>query len=84
MVATRGDALTVELKCDGISVGKVPLDFALFREAMACVGNHAGYTDLADSLTPRIERFRSSMLHEKPIAGYFAVNGPQLIKIVQD
>lgn len=84
LVATRGDALTVELKCDGMSVGKVPLDFALFREAMACVGNHAGYTDLADSLTPRIERFRSSMLHEKPIAGYFAVNGPQLIKIVQD
>jgi len=83
-VACRGDALTVELKCDGMSVGKVPLDFALFREAMACVGNHGGYTDLADSLTPRIERFRSSMLHEKPRAGFFAVNGPQLIKIVQD
>ena len=83
-VATRGDALTVELKCDGVSVGKVPLDFALFREAMACVGNHPGFTDLAASLTPRIERFRSSLLHEKPRDGFFAVNGPQLIKIVQD
>lgn len=84
VVATRGDALTIELKCDGISVGKVPLDFALFREAMACVGNHAGYTDLAESLTPRIERFRSSMLQKNIMAGYFAVSGPQLIKIVQD
>ena len=65
-------------------VGKVSLDFALFREAMACVGNHAGYTELAGSLTPRIERFRSSLLHKQLGAGFFAVDGPQLIRITQD
>ena len=83
-VDTRGDALIVELKSDGMPVGKVSLDFALFREAMACVGNHAGYTELAGSLTPRIERFRSSLLHKQLGAGFFAVDGPQLIRITQD
>lgn len=83
-VSTRGDAINVHLKSEGVSMGRIPLDFALFREAFACVGNHAGYTELAESLTPRIERFRSSMLLDKQTAVFVSVNGPQLTKIFKD
>ena len=83
-VDTVGDLIEVELWSD-VCVGKLVLDFPLLREALASVGNYAGYTELAASLTPRIERFRSAMLKSgKPNNGYFVVNGPSVVEISRD
>lgn len=78
---TLGDSLVIELWCEEC-IGRIVLDFPLLREALTSVGNFAGYTELAASLTPRIERLRSTMLKSgKPNNGYFVVNGPQVVEV---
>ena len=83
-IETASDGLSIELWADSDMVGKMALDFALLREALACVANNVGYTELGESLTPRIERFRSSMLHNRPSNGYYSVYGPSITRITQD
>ena len=78
---TLGDSLVIELWCQEC-IGRIVLDFPLLREALTSVGNFAGYTELAASLTPRIERLRSTMLKSgKPNNGYFVVSGPQVVEV---
>ena len=78
---TLGDSLVIEL-WSHVCVGQIVLDFPLLREALTSVGNFAGYTELAASLTPRIERLRSTMLKSgKPNNGYFVVSGPQVVEV---
>lgn len=81
-IRTQGDAMTLELHAQDLLLSRMPLDFSLMREALACVQNYAGYTEKALSLTPRIERFRSSLLlNNKPKEGYFALAGSQMSEI---
>lgn len=81
-IRTQGDAMTLELHAQDLLLSRMPLDFSLMREALACVQNYAGYTEKALSLTPRIERFRSSLLlTSKPKDGYFALTGSQISEI---
>ena len=81
-IRTQGDAMTLELRAQDLLLSRMPLDFSLMREALACVQNYAGYTEKALSLTPRIERFRSSLLlTSKPKDGYFALTGSQISEI---
>ena len=82
-VSTEGDTIKLELWADNLRTGKMPLDFSLLREALSCVDNSAGGTESAKFLTPRIERFRSSMLHHgKPSAGWYSVSGAQMSEII--
>ncbi len=83
-VDTYGDSIFIELHSGQEVVGKMSLDFALLREALTCVDNHSGQTELAESLTPRIERFRSSMLHNKGSNGYYMVYGRNNSRITRD
>ena len=81
-IRTQGDAMTLELRAQDLLLSRMPLDFSLMREALACVQNYTGYTEKALSLTPRIERFRSSLLlTSKPKDGYFALTGSQISEI---
>ncbi len=83
-VDTYGDSIFIELRSAQEIVGKMALDFALLREALTCVDNHPGHTELAESLTPRIERFRSSMLHNRASNGYYMVYGQKNSRITRD
>lgn len=84
-VSTRGDSMTLELRTHELLLSRMPLDFSLMREALACVENFAGHTEKAFSLTPRIERFRSSLLLTgRPKDGYFALTGSQVTEIQTD
>ncbi len=81
-ISTRGDSMTLELRTHELLLSRMPLDFSLMREALACVENYAGHTEKAFSLTPRIERFRSSLLLTgMPKDGYFALTGSQISEI---
>jgi hypothetical protein len=83
-VDTYGDSIFIELQSAQEVVGKMSLDFALLREALTCEDNQSGQTELAESLTPRIERFRSSMLHNKASNGYYMVYGRKNSRITRD
>lgn len=84
-ISTRGDSMTLELRTREQVLSRMPLDFSLVREALACVRNYAGHTEKAFSLTPRIERFRSSLLLTgKAKNGYFALTGSEISEIQID
>jgi hypothetical protein len=62
---TKRDAvggLRLELYESGQKITSVELDFTLTREALACTANRLGMTELSQSVSPRLERFRAARL----------------------
>lgn len=47
-------------------IGRLLLDFALMREALACQGGRAGQTESTAFVEPRIERFRAAVVQSLP------------------
>lgn len=43
-------------------IARMPLDLALIREAGACTNDYPGMTELTETTSPRLERFRSARL----------------------
>lgn len=64
----RGDAVAVEMRELGKSVGEIELDFALIRTALSCAGRRLGVTEQAARVSPRVERFRAKRLVPARIA----------------
>lgn len=71
LITYRGDSdqVFLEIKHEGEVHGRINIDFALVREALACIDDHAGVTNLVDVTAPRLERVRSSRLRSKLITG---------------
>ncbi|MHC8606938.1 hypothetical protein ACW4FP_04695 [Paenarthrobacter ureafaciens] len=63
------DEVFLELKREGELEGRIIVDFALVREALACVDDYSGVTDLVDVTAPRLERVRSSRLRSRLVKG---------------
>lgn len=61
--ATTG--LRLKLFESGRAIASVELDFALVRESLACTAGRLGMTDLSDSVSPRLERFRAARLKSR-------------------
>ena len=60
--ATDSDSLFVAVNAPGMEPTRMLLDFAMVREAMACSHGHVGATELSDTTSPRLERFRAARL----------------------
>lgn len=58
----NSEALFLVLSEQGKEISRMPLDFALVREALACGHEHAGVTEMTDVTSPRLERFRAARL----------------------
>lgn len=43
-------------------IARMPLDYALVREATSCSTDHSGMTELTEITAPRLERFRAARL----------------------
>ena len=56
------ESLFLVLSEQGKEISRMPLDFALVREALACGNEHAGVTEMTDMTSPRLERFRAARL----------------------
>lgn len=59
-----GDQLSVVLRLEGVDMVELDLDFAMVREALACRAGTEGVTEYTDSASPRLERFRSTLLRD--------------------
>jgi len=62
---TKRDAvsgLRLELYESGQKITSVELDFTLTREALSCTAGRLGMTELSQSVSPRLERFRAARL----------------------
>ena len=76
----RGGLLLV-LKENGKVIGRVELDFALIRNALASTASHVGMTELTGRVGPRLERFRAARLRPDnipPGQTYVALRGDRL------
>lgn len=71
------EALFLILSEQGKEISRMPLDFPLVREALACGHEHAGVTEMTDVTSPRLERFRAARLIPKQLnqANYRVVVG---------
>ena len=58
----NSEALFLVLSEQGKEISRMPLDFPLIREALACGQEHAGVTEMSDVTSPRLERFRAARL----------------------
>ncbi|MDQ0870170.1 hypothetical protein QFZ70_002643 [Arthrobacter sp. V1I9] len=58
----NSEALFLVLSEQGKEISRMPLDFPLVREALACGQEHAGVTEMTDVTSPRLERFRAARL----------------------
>jgi hypothetical protein len=58
----NSEALFLILSEQGKEISRMPLDFPLVREALACGHEHAGVTEMTDVTSPRLERFRAARL----------------------
>ncbi|MFP3578738.1 hypothetical protein SB659_04020 [Arthrobacter sp. SIMBA_036] len=58
----QAEQVLLIIRTDGTKLNSVSLDFPLIREALACVDDHIGVTDLIDVTAPRLERIRASRL----------------------
>jgi hypothetical protein len=58
----ESEALFLILSEQGKEISRMPLDFPLVREALACGHEHAGVTEMTDVTSPRLERFRAARL----------------------
>ena len=59
---TEADSIFVEVAIPDREPTRMLLDFAMVREALACSHGHVGATELSDTTSPRLERFRSMRL----------------------
>lgn len=58
----ESESLFLVLSEQGKEISRMPLDFPLVREALACGNEHAGVTEMTDVTSPRLERFRAARL----------------------
>ena len=58
----ESDMIMLDLFEHAQKVSSISLDFALIREALACNDGHPGVTELSETTSPRLERFRSARL----------------------
>jgi hypothetical protein len=58
-----GDQLFVQLREMAEPVVELELDFPVLREAMACQAGYVGITEYANVASPRLERFRATLLN---------------------
>lgn len=74
---TQGENISLTLREEAKTVGEVSLDFALVREAMAAIDGRPGLTELSDTTSPRLERYRSARLVPQRLdqASYCVVTG---------
>jgi hypothetical protein len=59
---TESDSIFVEVAIPDREPTRMLLDFAMVREALACSHGHVGATELSETTSPRLERFRSMRL----------------------
>jgi hypothetical protein len=57
-----GDAIFIEVEEHSKVVAEILIDFALLRDALACIPNYVGVTELSAATAPRLERLRASRL----------------------
>ncbi|BCT77664.1 hypothetical protein SCMU_35060 [Sinomonas cyclohexanicum] len=62
------DQTVLILRGQAKELGRMTLDFALVREALACVDDYAGVTNLVDATSPRLERIRAVHLRSNVLA----------------
>ncbi|GAA3404671.1 hypothetical protein GCM10011577_39730 [Pseudarthrobacter polychromogenes] len=81
----QGDQILLVIATDGTTMSRVSLDFPLIREAMACVDDHVGLTDLVDVTAPRLERIRASRLQSSHLHGaeFCLADGDHEVQITQ-
>lgn len=58
-----GDQLFIQLREMAEPVVELELDFPVLREAMSCQAGHVGITEYANVASPRLERFRATLLN---------------------
>lgn len=58
----NGEHISLSIREESKVVGTVPLDFSLVREANAAAAGRPGITELSNTNSPRIERYRSARL----------------------
>ncbi len=76
----RGDQLYVRLDLGEVSA-EIDFDFALLREAMACVGGGPGVSQHAVATLPRLERFRATLLRHDSGQGYAVVDRDDVVNV---
>lgn len=59
---TEGEEIFLILSEHGREISRMPLDFQLVREATACGSDRPGMTELTETTSPRLERFRAARL----------------------
>ncbi len=82
--ARDGDALEVRLMQGDSVVETIQLDFPMIREAMACSDGYLGITEYSHSASPRLERFRASMLRPSSEGGYVIVVGHEEFQLTAE
>lgn len=61
-IDAKAESIFLVLSEGSAEVARMPLDLALIREARACALEHPGLTELTDTTSPRLERFRAARL----------------------
>jgi hypothetical protein len=81
----QGEQVLLVIGTDGTTMSRMSLDFPLIREALACVDDHIGVTDLIDVTAPRLERVRASRLLSSHLRGaeFCLADGDREIQITQ-
>lgn len=81
----QGEQVLLVIATDGTTMSRVSLDFPLIREALACVDDHIGVTDLIDVTAPRLERVRASRLLSSHLHGaeFCLADGDREVQITQ-
>ncbi|WP_156135104.1 hypothetical protein [Arthrobacter sp. L77] len=81
----QGEQVLLVVSKDGTTLSKVSLDFPLIREALACVDDHIGVTDLIDVTAPRLERIRALRLSSRLLDGaeFCLADGDREMQITQ-
>jgi hypothetical protein len=81
----QGEQVLLVIGTDGTTMSRVSLDFPLIREALACVDDHIGVTDLIDVTAPRLERVRASRLLSTHLHGaeFCLADGDREVQIAQ-
>lgn len=75
--STVGEEIFLILSEHGMEIARMPLDFQLVREASACGSDRPGMTEMTESTSPRLERFRAARLVPTQLtnANYRLVHG---------
>lgn len=58
----EAESLFLVLSEHGREIARVPLDFPLVRESTVCGDDYPGMTELTETTSPRLERFRAARL----------------------